>query len=271
MLCLVLASCAWGQSSPTPAPQPPAPKPPAVVFPEVNLPNPPAPLPPPAPTPGSSLFLKPGVSYVITSSSPVAVLASPLGVVSIDATTGPLRISGIFSDGKGARETRTYTQPNLYIVETTGAGGECDILVIRSLADRTGDIRQAITTSAPPPPPPPPNPVDPITQAMADALKADGQPASVAATLAKVYRSAALGVASSTDKIYGPVTTYGTLFTILKPIQDAAVPPLTIPHLRSVVGQQFASALGATQADPINRTLAANTFNGIAQKLEGVK
>jgi hypothetical protein len=76
---------------------------------------------------------------------------------------------------------------------------------------------------------------------------------------------------SPTDKTYGTLVNYGNLFTTLKPIQDAAVPPATIPHLRAVVGQQFATALGATQADPINRTLTANTFNGIAQKLEGVK
>lgn len=149
---LALTSLAPGQT-PTP------PK-----LPDIHFPNPPAPKPPnpPAPTPGAAFLLKPGVLYVVTSSAPVAMVASPANVVSITAGQGPLQIFGTFSDGTGTPEFRTYKEPNLYIVTATAAGGSCELIGVRSLTDLSSVSRQAITTSVVPPDPGPgPNPPGP--------------------------------------------------------------------------------------------------------------
>jgi len=131
--------------------------PPPPKLPDIHFPNPPAPKPPnpPAPVPGSAFQLKPGVLYVVTSSAPVAMVASPSNVVSITAGQGPLQIFGTFSDGAGTPEFRTYKEPNLYIVTATAAGGSCELIGVRSLTDLSSVSRQAITTTVTPPDPGP--------------------------------------------------------------------------------------------------------------------
>lgn len=148
VLACVLAFSSLGLAQ-TPAPVPPK-------LPDVHFPNPPAPKPVPVPVgPGSAFQLKQGVQYVITSSAQIQVIASPAGVLTVSPDVGPLRISGVFSDGTGSRETRTYKQPFLYIVEATATGGTCELIAVSSLTDPAGVTRQAVTTDTPAPVPGP--------------------------------------------------------------------------------------------------------------------
>lgn len=162
----LLLTSSLAAQTPPPGPQPPAPKPPGLVVPDVHFPNPPTPSPTPTPnpTPGSAVVLKPGILYVVTASAPIAVLSSPVGVISVTPETGPLTMYGTFSDGTGGFEKRTYIQPNLYIVQAVAKPGSvvtsCELLAVKSLTDPKAIDRQSITTDVPPPVPPP-GPVPP--------------------------------------------------------------------------------------------------------------
>lgn len=161
----LLLTSSLAAQTPPPGPQPPAPKPAVLVIPDVHFPNPPSPKPDPVPvTPGSAVVLKPGILYVVTASAPIAVLSSPVGVISVTPEAGPLTMYGTFSDGTGSFEKRTYTQPNLYIVQAVAKPGSvvtaCELLAVKSLTDPKAIDRQSITTDVPTPVPPP-GPVPP--------------------------------------------------------------------------------------------------------------
>lgn len=125
---------------------------------EIRFPD--IPDPPPAPAPKAVTELLQDQWYVIESTTPVVVLGSPTGLVTITAETGPMKMRGQFVDGKGI-ETRTYSSPYLYTVGAAGAG-VVELLVIPPSVESADDvIRKTLTVSGTGPKPPPDPDVDP--------------------------------------------------------------------------------------------------------------
>lgn len=106
--------------------------------------------------------------YVLESPVELYVLTSPAGVLSVDATEGPIRVRGKFSDGSGKLETRNYTAPWVYFITAPGKGKAELILVPKGVKLESDIARQVLTvvgtTPNPPPDPDPdviPDPIDP--------------------------------------------------------------------------------------------------------------
>lgn len=126
--------------------------------------------PTPQPLPGPPLpisIISGDQWYVIESSVPLIVLASPDGFVSIEPSEGPIKVRGVFADGTGKVETRTFSQPYVYFVNAK-ASGKVELLVIpQGVTSEADIIRQPLTVTVGPRPPPippePPTPPDPPT------------------------------------------------------------------------------------------------------------
>lgn len=121
--------------------------------------------PTPQPLPGPPLpisIISGDQWYVIESSVPLIVLASPDGFVSIEPSEGPIKVRGVFADGTGKVETRTFSQPYVYFVNAK-ASGKVELLVIpQGVTSEADIIRQPLTvTVGPRPPPIPPEPPTP--------------------------------------------------------------------------------------------------------------
>ena len=97
--------------------------------------------------------------YVITSVDQLRVLASPLGVVTIEETQGPVKLRGKFA-GSGRIETRSYDGKWVYIVTADGPG-QCELLLIPQDFAKS-EIRQTLTISGSGPRPPPVPDPDPV-------------------------------------------------------------------------------------------------------------
>lgn len=110
--------------------------------------------------------IKPDEMYVLESPVKLFVLTSPAGVLAVDATEGPIRVRGKFSDGTGKLETRNYTSPWVYFVTAPGTGKAELILVPEGVKLETDIFRQVLTVTGtrpnPPPEPVEPDPVDPV-------------------------------------------------------------------------------------------------------------
>lgn len=101
--------------------------------------------------------------YVVDSDVPILVTASPLGIVSITEEAGPIKVRGVFADGNGKTETRTYRGKQVFFIEAT-ATGAVEILVIPQAAKSASDIiRKQLDVDAGKGPLPPPVPPDPPT------------------------------------------------------------------------------------------------------------
>lgn len=99
--------------------------------------------------------------YVLESPVELYVLTSPAGVLSVDATEGPIRVRGKFSDGSGKLETRNYTAPWVYFVTAPGNGKAELILVPKGVQLESDIARQVLTvvgTGPNPQPEPDPDP-----------------------------------------------------------------------------------------------------------------
>lgn len=144
LLVLAIASSAFAQTTPAPITVP------KVIFPTVPVPT------PPAPVPGLAQFIGADQQYIIQASAPIIVLASPAGVVKITPEKGPLRIRGKFVDATGT-ETRTFLEPNIYIVEASGSG-VCELIVVKSMDPKTVERITLTTDIKPPEPDPGPGP-----------------------------------------------------------------------------------------------------------------
>ncbi|MBA4191329.1 MAG: hypothetical protein C0467_25385 [Planctomycetaceae bacterium] len=131
---------------------------------------------PPAPGPVDGVVRLIGDSqYVIDSDTPIVVLASPAGIVSIAEDAGPVRIRGRFVDGSGKSESRTFKGKQVFVVEGL-LPGRVELLIVPVGATKAADvIRRTIdvdTGTAPiPPPTPKPDPKpepkpDPVTKAV---------------------------------------------------------------------------------------------------------
>lgn len=77
--------------------------------------------------------------YIIDSDVPLIVTSSPLGLVSITEEEGPIKMRGIFSDGSGKVETKTYKGKYVFSIEAV-ASGKCELLVIPATAKSAADI-----------------------------------------------------------------------------------------------------------------------------------
>lgn len=109
--------------------------------------------------------------YVIDSDVPLIVLSSPSGMLSTTTEAGPLKIRGMFVDGGGKRETRTFSGKFVVTVEGLSAG-RCELFVIpQGITNEASVIRRRleIVVDVPgpaPDPKPDPNPdVQPVTPA----------------------------------------------------------------------------------------------------------
>ncbi len=134
------------------------------VLPGPSIPNP---MPPPQ---DSMVRLAPDVLYVIQSESACLLFSSPGGAITISRDEGPIRIKGVFADGKGVRETRNYKSKYVYTVEAVTEGK--DELIILPLGAKSESEAKRVTFLVgqlpipppnpddvkPPPPPPPPPP-----------------------------------------------------------------------------------------------------------------
>ena len=124
-------------------------------LPDIRLPmSPPGPEPAPVEQQPIST-LKADEWYVIESDAPLAVLSSPVGLVSVTEDAGPIRIKGKFADGNGRTETRSYAGPHVYSVEAVKSGTVELILIPVGFTDAAQIRRQTLTVSGLGPQPPP--------------------------------------------------------------------------------------------------------------------
>ena len=128
--------------------------------------------------------------YVITSVDQLRVLASPLGVVTIEETQGPVKLRGKFA-GSDRVETRSYDGRWVYIVTADGPG-QCELLLIPQDFAKA-EIRQTLTISGSGPRPPPvpdpapqPTPVQPPSGMQVMLLVDQGDPVSALAAVNSV-------------------------------------------------------------------------------------
>lgn len=116
--------------------------------------------PTPAPPTDPITKLTPDLLFVIDSDVPVIVISSPAGIVTTSTEAGPIKIRGVFVDGNGKRETRTYSGKFVVTVEPT-ANGRCELLVIpQGVTDEKTIKRRRldVATEVVPVPNPDPNP-----------------------------------------------------------------------------------------------------------------
>lgn len=101
-----------------------------------------------------------GKLYVVQhNGEPVQLLASPEGIVAVSELASGTVINGVFADGKGERETRTYSGKQVWLVERV-AQGNVELLKVPK-----GPIERRLLTDdqfpIPPPKPVDPKPVEP--------------------------------------------------------------------------------------------------------------
>lgn len=127
--------------------------------------GPPAPVPVPQPTVEPRIIgtIKLDEWYVVESSVELITLQSPNGLLSIESTSGPIKVRGKFSDGTGKTETREYRSPFVYFVTAEKTGTTELILVPVGVLDAKDIVRQVLVVSGTGPNPPPvPDPDDPV-------------------------------------------------------------------------------------------------------------
>ena len=171
-----VATHAHGQ---VPAPTPPMP---TIKWPAV--------LPAIMPAPGAVAKITGDMLYVVETDNPMLLLASPQGIVSITQDAGPLRIRGLFIDGKGKTETRTYKAKFVFVVEAA-ATGRVELIAVPLTAKSESDVDRKtidVETGQAPKPPPGPSPVDAFTAAVQTGYAMDGKPALDAVKLAAIYK-----------------------------------------------------------------------------------
>lgn len=112
----------------------------------------------PDPTPKPVTKLGKGHWYVIDSDLPLLVLASPQGLVSTHKDAGPIRLRGLFADGKGEIETREYKGKEVWSIEAEKSG-RVELLIVKTgTVDPAEVIRVTLDVDAGEGPRPPPEP-----------------------------------------------------------------------------------------------------------------
>lgn len=209
--------------------------------------------------------------YVIDSDTPVIVLASPEGLVSINEEVGPVKMHGLFV-GETKKTTKTFKGKQVFTVEAVAAGRVELVIIPTGVAKAADIVRQSLDVDAGAGPQPPPVvPVVPIvdafTKAVQDAYALEAAPdkAANAAKLAKLYRTA-----SAATVMDPTVTTYGTLFADMKAASLTLLPEAAIPGVRKVIGNRL-NLFTSKPTDSIDRAKTVNEFLAVATALEGVK
>lgn len=136
---------------------------PVLVFPTMPTPAVVDPTPTPSPAPVNAVpLLVPGQLYVVQSEEEFFLLASPAALATTTYETGPIKIRGVFTDGNGKSETRTFESKYIAIVDPTeGASGRIELLGVPVGLKRESDIFRVLIDIGVAPRPPPPGPVDP--------------------------------------------------------------------------------------------------------------
>lgn len=160
-LCLASSALCAEDSAPEAIPA----IPPRIVFPVLPTPDkqPVAPAPPADPDAVPTLAY--GQIYVVQSETAFILLASPRELVTITPTPGPIAVRGVFVDGTGKVETRTFQSKYVAFVdagETTS--GRVELIAIPTgVTDESAISRQLLEVNhGPQPPPKPVDPVDPV-------------------------------------------------------------------------------------------------------------
>lgn len=143
----------------------PVPVKPGLIFPSFPGVDPVTPSPAPVPVPAvdSIPVLSAGQWYVVQSDAEFYLLASPADRVVIQYEQGPLRIKGVFADGSGKVETRTYASKYLAIVDAAESkSGRVELFGIPAgVSDPSLITRRLIDIGVAPQPPPIDPPVPP--------------------------------------------------------------------------------------------------------------
>lgn len=148
-----------------PAPEPPQihlPTIPVLLEPDVidDEPEPPKPRPDRSPKPITTISDE--QLYVIESTIPLIVLASPDGFVSIESEEGPQKVKAKFVDGTGKMETRVFHSKHLYFINAVKPG-KLELIIVPVGVEKADNIlRQELTVLGQMPNPPPKPDVDPI-------------------------------------------------------------------------------------------------------------
>lgn len=111
--------------------------------------------------PGPVSVLSSDQWFVITSATPLLVIQSPTGFVTIEEEEGPIKVKGMFADGIGRVETRTYDEPHIYFVSAKLKGHTEIIAVPVGVQNEQEIVRQMLTVVGPRPPPDPEPKPDP--------------------------------------------------------------------------------------------------------------
>lgn len=93
--------------------------------------------------------------YIIQSDSPLIVLSSPSGVVSVTGEVGPVRLRGKFAGGTGAVETRVFEMKHVYSISAVKPGTVELIVVPVGVDAESSILRRSLVVSGSGPLPPP--------------------------------------------------------------------------------------------------------------------
>lgn len=102
--------------------------------------------------------------YVVESDTELITLTSPEGFVDIEASSGPIRVRGLFVDGANKIETRIYSSPFIYFVTAKASGKTELILIPHGVTSQADIVRQVLTVSGGGPKPPPDDDTKPKPQ-----------------------------------------------------------------------------------------------------------
>ncbi len=93
--------------------------------------------------------------YIIQADSPLIVLSSPSGIVSVVAEVGPVRLRGKFAGGTGAVETRVFDMKHVYSISALKPGTVELIVVPVGVDAESSILRRSLVVSGNGPLPPP--------------------------------------------------------------------------------------------------------------------
>jgi len=93
--------------------------------------------------------------YIIQADTPLIVLSSPSGVVSVVAEVGPVRLRGKFAGGTGAVETRVFDMKHVYSISAVRPGTVELIVVPVGVDSESSILRRSLVVSGTGPLPPP--------------------------------------------------------------------------------------------------------------------
>lgn len=99
--------------------------------------------------------------YIIQSDSPLIVLSSPSGIVSVVDEIGPVRLRGKFAGGTGAVETRVFEMKHVYSISSVKPGTVELIVVPVGVDSESSILRRSLVVSGTGPLPPPKPDVNP--------------------------------------------------------------------------------------------------------------